>query len=158
DPASGAAAPWVGSGAEALVDGPPAAAALAQPSGLALHERRLYFADAEASAIRWADLDSGEAHTVVGTGLFDFGDRDGTGDAVRLQHALGVTVGGHGVLYVADTYNGLIKRIDPATRESVRIAGDDGELWEPGGIARWNGRLLIADTNHHRIAVLDNGA
>jgi hypothetical protein len=92
---------------------------------------------------------------VVGTGLFDFGDRDGAGDAVRLQHALGVTVGDDGVLYVADTYNGLIKRIDPATRESTRIAGGNGELWEPGGLTHTAHRLLIADTNHHRIGVLD---
>ena len=62
------------------------------------------FADSEVSAIRTASIDTdGEVDTIVGTGLFDFGDADGVGDEVLLQHALGVTVGPDGLLYVADT-------------------------------------------------------
>lgn len=152
DLAAGEIVPWAGSGAEALHDGPRARAALAQPSGLATDGVRLYFADSESSAIRGAGLGGGgEVDTVVGTGLFDFGDRDGEGDRVRLQHPLGIAWR-EGELYVADTYNGRIKVVDPGSRRARTWAGGEGELWEPGGLSIAAGRVYVADTNHHRIA------
>jgi sugar lactone lactonase YvrE len=115
-----------GSGAESIDDGPLAKATLAQPSGLATDGNRLYFADSESSAIRWADFDEdGQVRTIVGRGLFDFGDRDGEGDDVRLQHPLGMAWHAAGLL-VADTYNGKIKRVDPAGRTAVTLRW---ELW-----------------------------
>ncbi|MBX6363188.1 MAG: alkyl hydroperoxide reductase [Gemmatimonadetes bacterium] len=146
------AEPWVGSGAEELLDGPGRTAALAQPSGLATDGRRLFFADSEASAIRSASLPEGDVATIVGTGLFDFGDRDGAGDAVRLQHPLGVCAA-RDRLYVADTYNGALKVVDPVLRTSATLLAN--ELWEPGGLATDGERLYVADTNHHRIVVVD---
>jgi sugar lactone lactonase YvrE len=152
--ARSAIAPWAGSGAEALVDGPAASAALAQPSGLALHRGRLWFADSESSALRWADLEHGAVHTIVGTGLFDFGDHDGVGDRVRLQHPLAVAIDDDG-LFVADTYNNRIKRVDPAAREVTSWIGDDARLHEPGGLSLDRRRLWVADTNNHRIVMID---
>lgn len=165
DLATGIAGPFAGSGREALLDGALRQAGLNQPSGIDTDGALLYVADAEASAIRTASLaPDGELSTIVGTGLFDFGDVDGVGDEVRLQHPLGVTVADDGYLYVADTYNNKIKRIDPATRESVTFAGTgepgaaDGEnaqFYEPGGIDYANGKLYVADTNNHAIRVID---
>ena len=55
--------------------------------------------------------------TVCGSGdLFGFDDRDGVGDAVLLQHPLGIAAG-DGVLYVADSFNHNVKRVDPRARE-----------------------------------------
>lgn len=156
-----------GSGRENIIDGPLNAAQLAQPSGIDTDGELLYFADAEVSAIRTASINpSGEVSTIVGTGLFDFGDADGFGDDVLLQHALGVTVADDGFLYIVDTYNNKIKRIDPATRESVTLAGTgeagfadgsfaEAQFYEPGGIDYANGKLYVADTNNHVIRVLD---
>ena len=165
DIASGQVGPYAGSGREALIDGPLRQAAMNQPSGIDTDGTVLYFADPEASAIRTADLDpAGEVRTIVGTGLFDFGDVDGVGDKVRLQHALGVTVADDGFLYVADTYNNKIKRVDPVTRESTTFLGTgepgfaDGtppQFYEPGGIDYADGKLYIADTNNHAIRVAD---
>ncbi len=153
DLATGEIAPWAGSGAEALHDGPRARAAQAQPSGLAADGARLFFADRESSAIRWAEPGSdGAVGTVVGTGLFDFGDRDGEGDRVRLQHPLGIAWR-DGELFVADTYNGSIKVVEPVSRRAHTWAGGGGELWEPGGLSTAGERLFIADTNHHRVAL-----
>ena len=158
--------PYAGSGREDRFDGPHARAALAQPSGLASDGARLYVADSEVSAIRTVDLDpTGRVGTVVGEALFEFGDADGTGASVRLQHPLGV-VHVDGVLYVADTYNNKIKRIDPKTQESRTFAGSgtggyaDGEAGaarfdEPAGLSHANGRLYVADTNNHMIRVVD---
>ncbi|MBI5930109.1 MAG: redoxin domain-containing protein [Chloroflexi bacterium] len=159
--------PYAGTGGEGLTDGPLAEAELSQPSGLATDGTILYFADAEDSGIRAASLDpDGEVMTIVGTGLFDFGDVDGVGDEVRLEHALGVTIGPDGMLYVADTYNNKIKMINPQTRASVTFAGTgepglvDGKLleaqfYEPGGINYADGKLYVADTNNHAIRVID---
>ncbi len=167
DIASGTVGPFAGSGREGLVDGKLRDAAMAQPSGIATDGTRLYVADPEASAIRAADLSpDGELTTIVGTGLFDFGDADGAGDAVLLQHALGVTVADDGTLYVADTYNNKIKRIDPAARESVTFAGtgqaglvdgagDVAQFYEPGGLDYADGKLYVADTNNDAIRVID---
>ena len=164
---SGLTIAHAGSGRENIIDAPLAEAQLAQPSGIATDGELLYFADAEVSAIRTATIAlDGTVQTIVGTGLFDFGDVDGVGDDVLLQHALGVTVAPDGYLYIADTYNNKIKRIDPATRESVTFAGvgipgladgalNQAQFYEPGGIDYANGKLYIADTNNHAIRVID---
>jgi hypothetical protein len=141
----------IGSGAEEIHDGPHAEAALAQPMGIASDGKRLYFVDAESSAVRWAHADrSGRVGTIVGTGLFDFGDKDGVGDDVRMQHQQGVALHDDGRLLVADSYNDALKWVDPATRRA--------ETWlrgfaEPSGVAIANGLAYVADTNAHRIAV-----
>jgi DNA-binding beta-propeller fold protein YncE len=161
---SGDVRPYAGCGSETRVDGTLATAALAQPSGITTDGARLYFADSETSSIRWADLPPGDrVGTVVGQDLFDYGDVDGTGDKVRLQHPLGV-VYAEGHLFVADTYNNKIKRIDAQKRKSESFAGSgeagyrDGKkarFDEPGGISYANGKLYVADTNNHVIRVID---
>jgi thiol-disulfide isomerase/thioredoxin len=108
---------YAGSGRENHTNGPLLEAALAQPSGITTDGKTLYFADSEVSSIRSASLDpKGVVGTIVGKGLFDFGDVDGAGDVVRLQHPLGV-VYLRNKLYVADTYNHKIKVIDLAKSE-----------------------------------------
>ncbi len=132
DPMTETVVRHAGSGREELTDGPLTRGGLNQPSGLATDGKVLYFADSEASAIRTADIDpNGNLNTIVGTGLFDFGDIDGEGDDVRLQHPLGV-VYQDGVLYVADTYNSKIKVIDPETRTSSSFLGGDESGWQDG--------------------------
>jgi len=155
---------YAGSGVEDLVDDLLIGCAFAQPMGLTTDGRRLYVACGESSAVRWVDLPPGDhAGTIVGTGLFDDGDRDGEGDAVLLQHDQGVTwADDH--LYVADTYNNKVKLVDPATRRATTLFGSatpgdrDGVaplFYEPGGIDVVGNRLYIADTNNHAIRVAD---
>ncbi len=141
-----------GSGAEARRDGAFPSAAFAQTSGLELVGDKIYAADSETSTIRALDLKNQSVKTVAGGDLFDFGDRDGRGDAVRLQHPLGITSDGH-YLYLADTYNSKIKRLDPVTGQvSTFFAGG---LNEPGGLSFDGGALFIADTNNSLIKHLD---
>jgi uncharacterized protein YyaL (SSP411 family)/DNA-binding beta-propeller fold protein YncE len=142
--------PVAGSGREDHVDGPAGESALAQPSGLCLFGRFLFFADAEVSSVRFLDMQTRRVGTLVGAGLFDFGDRDGAGAAVRLQHALGLTAGG-GAVWVADTYNGKIKRIDLDGGVTTTLATG---LSEPGGITRAGDYLLVADTAAHRVVAV----
>jgi hypothetical protein len=151
---------WAGTGAEDVIDGPLDRALLAQPTGVAVFGSRVAFADAESSAVRLADEAVG-VRTVVGTGLFEFGDRDGIGDRVRLQHAEDLAVH-EGVLAVADTYNDRLKQIDPFTRETrpwTGQAGEPGMLREPAGISSDGRRLAVADTGNHRVVlVTEQGA
>jgi thiol-disulfide isomerase/thioredoxin len=164
NPKTGGIAPYAGTGREARIDGPLAEAALAQPSGITTDGEKLYFADSEVSSIRSADLNpNGRVQTIVGEDLFEFGDRDGKGSHVRLQHPLGV-VYHDGKLYVADTYNNKIKRVSPKDRTSETFIGTgengmrDGEhatFNEPGGVSVAYDKLYIADTNNHSIRVAD---
>jgi thiol-disulfide isomerase/thioredoxin len=165
NPETGGITPYAGTGREGRLDGPLDKAALAQPSGITTDGKKLYFADSEVSSIRAADLDPvGNVSTIVGEDLFEFGDRDGKEDEVRLQHPLGVTYH-DGWLYVADTYNNKIKRVSPAQRTSETFAGtgesglEDGEraakFDEPGGLSIAGDKLYVADTNNHAIRVVD---
>jgi DNA-binding beta-propeller fold protein YncE len=155
-------APYAGNGREDIVDGPLGASSFAQPSGLAGDGTVLYVADSEASAIRALPLSGrGQVRSIVGQGLFEFGDVDGVGKNVRLQHALGVA-SHHGKLYVADTYNSKLKVIDPASQSCETILGGKQKGWlteallsEPGGLSFAGEKLYVADTNNHRIRVVD---
>ena len=142
-----------GTGAEDIRDGENASALLAQPMGITIYDNRLYFADSESNGVRWSETtELGTTGTVVGTGLFDFGDVDGKGDEARLQHPQGITPHPEGGLLVADSYNDCIKKVDPLTRTS--------EAWvrglnEPSGVSCSQTHAYAADTNAHRIAVID---
>jgi sugar lactone lactonase YvrE len=144
--------PYAGTGEEARRDGAVNEAAFAQPSGLATDEDTLYVADAESNTIRSVALPpANTVRTIAGGDLFEFGDRDGKGDAVRLQHPLGVAVH-NGVVYVADTYNHKIKTLDPASGKVSTFASG---FAEPGGISIANETLYVADTNAHEIKTVD---
>jgi sugar lactone lactonase YvrE len=176
DLAAGTIVPFAGTGREALVDGPREQACFAQPSGLSLDAggTTLYVADSETSAVRAITVGTGEVRTLVGAGLFEFGDVDGPSDVARLQHPLGVCVweddpNGASVL-IADTYNHRIKRFDLATAEVGSFAGagapaglgegagEKARFSEPGGLAIAGNHLFVADTNNHRVRVVDLGA
>jgi DNA-binding beta-propeller fold protein YncE len=175
DLAKGTIGPFAGDGSERKADGSFEESAFAQPSGLAEWKGVVYVADSESSSIRSVDLERKTVGTVVGgnpapANLFHFGDEDGKGLGRRLQHPLGVAAL-DGVLYVADTYNHKVKAIDlgsldagqgdvrtfAGTGKPGRLDGPCGEasFHEPGGIAARAGKLYVADTNNHRIRVVD---
>jgi DNA-binding beta-propeller fold protein YncE len=169
--------PVAGNGTEDIVDGPllprtlyqRGFASFAQPSGLASDGRWLFVADSEGSSIRAVPLvGNTNVATVVGTSnlpaerLFTFGDRDGPIKQALLQHPLAVVFLPRR-LYVADTYNNKIKEIDFDKRTVSAIAGDfqpgnsdePPRFDEPAGLSHAGGKLYVADTNNHRIRVID---
>src|SRR6266478_2708639 len=155
---------FAGTGREARIDGSVDEAGFAQPSALATDERTLYVSDAEANIIRAINLSpGGKVRTLVGGNLFDFGDEDGSGNDVRLQHPLGLALWNDKLL-IADTYNHKIKLLDPAARSVKSFAGtgkpgqSDGarpSFYEPAGLAVAGDKLFVADTNNHAIRVVD---
>ncbi|WP_405782472.1 redoxin domain-containing protein [Streptomyces sp. NBC_01378] len=153
DPETRSVAVAAGTTNEGLVDGPGAEAWFAQPSGLAATGERLWVADSETSALRYVDLD-GAVHTAVGTGLFDFGHRDGAAEQALFQHPLGVTALPDGSVAVSDTYNHALRRYDPATGEVTTLATD---LREPSDAVLVGGDspdIVVVESARHRLTRL----
>jgi thiol-disulfide isomerase/thioredoxin len=163
DPTENTVAVLGGTTAEGIRDGAADEAWFAQPSGLAAGpapgegmSTRLWVADSETSALRSLDL-TDEGFTVtthVGQGLFDFGHRDGPAAEALLQHPLGVTALPDGSVAVSDTYNGAIRRFDPATGEvstlATGLAEPSDAVVEPapdGGPAS----LVVVESAAHRL-------
>lgn len=153
DPVAGTVRVAAGTTNEGLVDGPVAEAWFAQPSGLAVSAdgEKLWVADSETSAVRWVSRETGEVHTAVGTGLFDFGHRDGAAGQALLQHPLGVTVLPDGSVAICDTYNHALRRFDPASGEVSTLATD---LREPSGAVLVDGDLVVVESARHRLTRL----
>jgi thiol-disulfide isomerase/thioredoxin len=141
-----------GTGGENIVDGPGLEALLAQPSGLAVTaDGDLAFVDAESSSLRILTLE-GTVRTLAGEGLFVSGDADGDAHTARLQHPLGVAAGPDSGLYVADAFNGLLRVWRGTHLWTVPVDGFD----EPGGLdVLPDGRVVVADTNNHRVVLVD---
>ena len=149
DPVAPSVGVWAGTSNEGLVDGPLATAWFAQPSGLAVDGTRLWLADAETSSLRV--VDDGAVTTAVGRGLFDFGHVDGPAAQALLQHPLGVTALPDGSVAVSDTYNGAVRRYDPATGEvTTLLAG----LAEPSAALVEGQHLLVVESAAHRLTRL----
>lgn len=155
---------YAGTGAEGWADGLTTHAAFAQPSGLTTNGESLFVADSEISSIRSVSLRSPKVDTLCGSGdLYGFGDVDGTGEAVRLQHCMGINFAKN-ALWIADTYNHKIKRVNPENGYCQTILGDgtsgnqDGknaQFFEPSGLTATQTHLYIADTNNHAIRRVD---
>ncbi len=152
DPEGGTVGVAAGTTNEGLVDGPAAEAWFAQPSGLAVSAdgERLWVADSETSALRWVDRDE-HVHTAVGTGLFDFGHRDGAAGQALLQHPIGVTALPDGSVAISDTYNHALRRYDPASGEVTTLATD---VREPSDAVLADGDLVVVESARHRLTRL----
>ena len=160
---TGAIGTYAGTGRESCVDGSLAESAFSQPSGLATDRSELFVADSEISSIRAVGIDEDpKVRTVCGSGeLFGFGDKDGRAEEVRLQHCLGVEYA-QNYLWVADTYNHKIKRIDHRGGMCITMIGDgtaglvdakglNARFFEPSGLSAIGSHLFVADTNNHVI-------
>lgn len=166
DPADNEVQVLAGTSAEGIRDGDGADCWFAQPSGLAVSGdgEVLWVADSETSALRRvtvaptggqgagaaADLAPAvQVETVVGQGLFDFGHVDGPAAQALMQHPLGVAVLPDGSVAIADTYNGAVRRYDPASSEVSTLLGD---LAEPSDVLVDDDEtLLVVESAAHRI-------
>ncbi|WP_349826748.1 NHL domain-containing thioredoxin family protein [Brevibacterium litoralis] len=157
DPRAGTITHYSGTMNEGLTDGDATTAWFAQTSGLSpASDGGVWVADSETSALRRLDPATGAVETKVGTGLFDFGFRDGAADEARFQHPLAAVELPDGSVAVADTYNGAIRRWDPTTDEVSTLARG---LAEPSDIlVTTEGAdapyLLVAESAAHRLTAV----
>jgi thiol-disulfide isomerase/thioredoxin len=157
---------YAGTGAEACVDGSLTESAFAQPSGISTDGKELYIADSEVSSIRGVGIvEPYQVRTVCGSGgLFGFGDVDGQGEDVLLQHCLGIEFA-QNFIWVADTYNHKIKLVSPSGNCQTVLGdgtvglqdgqGKNSRFFEPSGLSASGSYLYIADTNNHSIRRVD---
>ena len=152
DPVQSTAGVYAGTTVEALRDGALDQVFMAQPSGLSVSAdgSTLWIVDSESSALRY--VRDGRMGTAIGQGLFDFGHLDGKAGEALLQHPLGVCALPDGTVLIADTYNGAIRRYEPATDLVSTVATG---LAEPSGItALPDGGLVVVESAAHRLVPL----
>ncbi len=146
------------------------AAALNEPTAVVVDRNgRLYIADQSNNRVRVVDLETGIIRTLAGTGTAAYGGDGERGIHASLAGPSGLAWGPEEVLYVADTFNGRIRRIDPVTGRIDTVLGDGGEyryrgeadcpsmsLSRPYGIAvDRQGNILVTDSDSHLIRKWD---
>lgn len=157
---SGIATPIAGSGEVGLEDGKGMEAKLAEPYDLT-HDPDgvVYFTERQSNAVRM--LKKGKVTTLLGTGLFEFGDVDGKSKDALLQAPAGIAYHDE-TLYVADQLNHKIKAIDPynGRTETFMGAGEagffDGAVSQtrfnsPSGVCVLRDHLFVADKYNHAL-------
>jgi sugar lactone lactonase YvrE len=134
-----------------FADGVGEAAQLNSPRGLHYDAGYLYVADTNNHAVRRIDVQSGEVVTVAGTGVGGFGGDGGPAAAAQLSAPVGVSVGPDGAIYIADSGNHVLRRVD-LDGVITTIAGQPGVNGFAGdGLALdqalldWPNDVLISD-------------
>lgn len=153
-------------------DGPGATARFFNPSGITTDSTNLYVADTFNHTIRGIDISASgvPVSTLAGAAGF-FESTDGTGAAARFNNPFGIVSNGiypGNILYVADTSNSIIRRIDPLAGVVGTIAGNaassvgvtdgpgtDARFNKPSGITTDGIYLYVADTSNHTIRKID---
>jgi sugar lactone lactonase YvrE len=140
-------------GARGFVDGVGSDARFDTPSALAIGpDGSLYVADTGNNAIRRVTRD-GVVTTAAGDG--EAGYQDGPAGQARFNGPVGVAVDQTGRVFVADTYNDLIRVIDTDGR--VRTIATAASFDTPCGIAvDRSGRIYVADTRHRIVQRIDS--
>lgn len=142
-------------------DGSGSAARFFAPHGLASDATTVYVADTNNDTIRAVALAGGAVTTIAGA-AGQLGSSDGTGGSARFSAPQAIALDAAGKkLYVADTGNALLRRIDLAdksvtTLRPVRVAGDPFTHFDtPAGMAFVGGTLYVSDYAVHAIFAVD---
>ena len=150
--------------------GPATSAEIKNPVGVAVDASgNIYIADTENHRIRKVDAATGIIQTVAGTGVGGDSGDGGPATSAQLRKAQGVTVDASGNIYIADTLNQRIRKVDAPTGIIQTVAGtgvagysgDGGpatsaQIKNPAVVAvDASGNIYIGDTDNHRIRKVD---
>ena len=147
-----------------------ASARLAYPFGVAVDGTgNVYIADSLANRVRMVGP-AGKITTVAGTGKAGYSGDGGPATAAQLASPHGLAVDGQGNLYIGDELNARVRRVSRGAITTVAGMGPHGYygdgrpatsalLNSPWGVAvDGKGNLLIADTNNHRVRIVNRAA
>lgn len=152
--------------------GPATAATLNAPQRLQVDSvGNVYVADTANNAVRRIDAVTGVISTVAGTGVRGYNGAAGPATLVHLNQPRGIALEGDGVLYVADSNNHRVRRVDLVTQTLTTVAGSTRGFTGDGGPARLakfyqprgltvtpEGDLLVADTFNSRVRRIEHTA
>jgi DNA-binding beta-propeller fold protein YncE len=139
-------------------DGTGTAALFNAPAGIAIDGAgNLYVADSSANTIRKI-TPAGVVTTVAGSAMVR-GETDGTGSDALFNNPTGIAVDGLGNLYVADTFNDVIRKITPAGTVTTLAgsAGISGTFDGTGGFSLFNQPTGVAVDSAGNVYVADSG-
>jgi len=159
--ATATATTYAGADSMGSADGIGVAARFNSPQGLAADDHTAYVADTKNDTIRSVALATGEVMAIAGgTGKPDI--VDGTLGDARFNQPQGLALDSlHQTLYVADTGNRRIRRIDLAagTVTTLTFAPAPGETFggfnAPSGLALDQDRLFVTDYSDDRVLAID---
>ncbi len=116
---------------------------ISSPSGLAIDGAgNLYFADAANDTVRRIDAASGALTTIVGTTQVEGNTGDGgLATSATLHSPNGIAFDADGNLYIADSGNNSIRRVDASTRRISTVAGGNGQGYAGDGGAATAAKL-----------------
>lgn len=156
--ATGIVSTVAGTGAAGLMNGAGTVAQFNGPKGITTDGTNLYVVDVNNHLIRQVAIATGEVSTFAGS---SFGFQDGAGTVAQFNNPVGITTDGIS-LFVGDTSNNRIRKIDLVTKAVTTFAGDGtpGFLEGPGASAQFSApreittdgvSLFVADTSNGRI-------
>jgi len=132
------------------------------PQGITVYQNKTYIADGFNNEIKLIDNDSGLVTIFAGLSGSDVYYQDGTGQDARFNYPCGITTDGTN-LYIADTFNSIIRKISIASKEVTTFAGKDGVMGitdgyghsarfaNPSGLTTDGTNIYVADTENHSI-------
>jgi len=148
--------------------GPAAAAELWNPNALAVDDSgNLYISDWGNNVVRKVGV-NGKISTFAGTGIYGYAGDGGPATQASFRWPTGVAVDKTGAVYISDSNNNVIRRVDASGTISTfagtggnTYAGDGGtalsaQFDNPTGLAIEDGNLFITDYNHHAIRKIDS--
>lgn len=139
------------------------------PRALDVDGKTLWIALREGNSIWRLDLEKGTLHHVSGTGKKGFAVVDGPAKDAQYDSPKGIAVGPDKMIYIVDSSNHVIRRLDPVkltvtvvagVPKEAKFSGDGGSpttahLANPHGVGfTGNGNILIGDSDNHRVRVV----
>lgn len=132
-----------------LADGTVMTAFFQNPWGIAPFLDGYLVSEPDAHVIRFVNKTS--VQTAVGNG--EEGYHDAYGDDAQFARPTGLAAGDRGEVYIADTDNGMIRRLDTEGNVTTYCSG----LAEPTGLFWYDGALYVAETGSHCISRIKDG-
>lgn len=153
--ATGALVHVAGNGQFGHSDGHARGARMAHPTGLAALQNTLYILESGSASLRRLSFNDGQLRTLVGGGVFEFGNEDGPRERASLNCPQGLALQVDSpVLWLADAGNDRLRTLRLGGG-SVATARFEQPLCRPEAIASSDGALWLVNTDAHQVLRMD---